>query len=518
MLKHESSSPESSGSTPSPPSSDSPPSSGSSPSPPRSAASPPHELVELSLAPLRRDDDRDGRTQRTVPCAQCRQVRRVCRWVGGQRRCETCERKNLECSGPQRRGKKRDSPVDVPLFPDEDDSDSDDDDDDLPLVSIGPASPNGEWMRLNLSYSLNSHLVNTCTHFSSEMWFGVISLDDFQFRFSQCGGKTGELSKEHELLASVCMLFGVQFTNHSGVLGSRNLAPTFSALHATSELLSLDTLTLGPRRHGPLREVFRVTTHRIEHLDYDSGDLPTRIQRIGLAWMALEPITGAGAGERHAIFGQLVQRALRLRDDPDCVGEAEEQLMFIIEGLALSEHISHEVARVASHARFAGASPKGMWRDAYYVTTLVAFRLFSLSAYHACLLALRRAGADEERFHHNDELLSGELCAATEDHHLIMNRFNPTPMTAYFSLMRLVLTLEPLDHDFLRRWANRFPDHRDQLNRTLYLASFFLPEAVRLITILGGAATPAASPASTVSAYPNSSPSPSPSVASPYSP
>ncbi|GAA6022039.1 hypothetical protein JCM10207_001026 [Rhodosporidiobolus poonsookiae] len=412
MLKQESSSPASSGSTPSPPSSDSPSSSGSSPSPPRSAANPPHELVELSVAPLRRDDDRDGRTQRTVPCAQCRQVRRVCRWIAGQRRCETCERKNLECSGPQRRGKKRDSPADVPFFPDEDNSDSDDDED-LPLVSIGPTSSNGEWMRLNLSYSLNSHLVDTCTHFNSEMWFGVSDFNDFKERFSSCGGKTGELSKEHELLASVCMLFGVQFTNHSGVLGSRNLAPTFSALHTTSELLSLDTLTLGPRRHGPLREVFRVTTDRVEHLDYDSGDLPTRIQRIALAWMALEPITGAGAGERHALFGHLVQRALRLRDDPDCVGEAEEQLVFVIEGLA--------------------------------------------------------------------------------------NRFNPSPVTTYFSVMRLVITLEPL-------------------SRTLYFASFCLPEAVRLIAILGGAETPAASPASTVSAYPNSSPSPSPSVASPYSP
>ncbi|GAA6022041.1 hypothetical protein JCM10207_001027 [Rhodosporidiobolus poonsookiae] len=213
MLKHESSSPETSGSTPSPPSSDSPPSSGSSPSP-----NPPHELVELSLAPLRRDDDRDGRTQRTVPCAQCRQVRRVCRWVAGQRRCETCERKNLECSGPQRRGKTRDSPVDVPFFPDENDSDSDsdDDEDDLPLVSIGPTSLNGRWMRANLSFSLNLHLVEVCVHFAPEIGFGQLDFKTFIATFLRAEGRTAELTPNQKALcASVCTFFGTQFSNHS---------------------------------------------------------------------------------------------------------------------------------------------------------------------------------------------------------------------------------------------------------------------------------------------------------------
>ncbi|GAA6022046.1 hypothetical protein JCM10207_001030 [Rhodosporidiobolus poonsookiae] len=541
MLKHESSSPESSGSTPSPPSSDSPPSSGSSPSPPRSAANPPHELVELSLAPLRRDDDRDGRTQRTVP-----------------------------------RGKTRDPPVDVPFFLDEDDSDSDDDNEDLPLVSIGPTSSNGEWMRLNLSYSLNSHLVETCNHFASDLHFGGLEFSEFMESLHSSGGRIAELSQDQTLLASVCIFFGTQFTNHSSVLGSRNPAPSFRQLRTTSDLVIPKTTSVGPRRHAPLQEVSRLIREQIELLDYEEGDFPTRMQRLALAWMALEPLHGGHASEHHALFGDLARRAVQLLEDLAGGEEHQEQLLYIAQGLAYEEtrrsallgrpsnllqyhlhrifgsptipllvplpeaafssylfehppvrrttsqedicrvydgcdrqlhHVNHvlcftaashladavqyswqrldqlvaflaqEVDAILQHPDFGALALSSRRRAAAHVNTLVQYALFGLSASWACHVALLRIHASDELLVMSEKHLEGQLTVVAQLTHEILDTFPTFLVACYHVAMRVVTCFEPLSVPLLRGWAEEKPEGRDRLLQTLHFASFYLPGA-----------------------------------------
>ncbi|GAA6022051.1 hypothetical protein JCM10207_001032 [Rhodosporidiobolus poonsookiae] len=409
---------------------------------------PPHELVELSLAPLRRDDDRDGRTQRTVP-----------------------------------RGKKRDSPVDVPFFPDEDEDDSDDDDD-LPLVSIGPTSPNGEWMRLNLSYSLNSHLVETCNHFASDLGFGGFELPDFIRLFQSKGGRTAELSPEETLLSSICMFFGAQFTNHSGVLGSRNIAPSFEQVRSTSELLSRDTALVGSRRYAPLREISRLTRERIEAIDHGEGDVTTRMHRIALAWAALEPLHGD-----YAIRGDSALRPPRTTFKPyqleRVLGSPTIPLLCSLpESTFDSFMFQHPPIRPTTPQEDVGRLYDSCDLQLYHVNHVLCFTaasnladavrysfnlgafaqfgLFGISASWACHVALLRIHATEEILAASELHLKKQLTAAVELAYHVLNRFPTYLIACYNVTMRTVTVLEPLSVPLLRDWAHENFEGRKQ--------------------------------------------------------
>jgi hypothetical protein len=66
----------------------------------RSLPSPPDEVLQVALK--QRKSSHPDKQQRTIPCQQCRSIRRVCKWVEGSRECERCLKNALVCSGPKR--------------------------------------------------------------------------------------------------------------------------------------------------------------------------------------------------------------------------------------------------------------------------------------------------------------------------------------------------------------------------------------------------------------------------------
>ncbi|GAA5863750.1 hypothetical protein JCM8547_006054 [Rhodosporidiobolus lusitaniae] len=311
-------SPHSTGTTPSPLSNGAGSSSSDSPSPPRSSASPPDALRQLSLAGPSRGR-KDGKQERTVPCAQCRKSRRVCRWLQDSRECERCRKLGLTCSGPQRRGRAAldDFSTDSALSAPEE-----------PVVSL------------------------TCQLVEKDMFFATIGFDDFGQRISSSRGRTDELSSDLELLASIHFFFGAQFTSHSGILGSDLAIPGLEVVEKPEDITKLPTVLVGRLRHAPVESVADLILERVEALSISQGDLTAAINRLGLAWMAVEPLHGDQAREKQRLLGMLAQDGLPLLDHPDREGEAEEFLLFVLKGIVRDE-MRHSVV---SHTRLFGTS------------------------------------------------------------------------------------------------------------------------------------------------------------------
>ncbi|GAA5863773.1 hypothetical protein JCM8547_006061 [Rhodosporidiobolus lusitaniae] len=297
-------SPHSTGTIPSPLSNGAGSSLSDSPSPPRSSASPPDALQQLSLAGSSRGR-KDGKQERTVPCAQCRKIRRVCRWLQ-DRECERCRKLGLTCSGPQRRGRAA-----LDDFLEEVDSVERDD------VVLSPSSPATTWARRSFSYSLTQHLVETCMQFAQSMPFGGINLSDFIQGVYASAGKTSELSSDHE-----------------AILGTTTPAPHLSLTTSPTDIHSLDTPAIGSLRQSPLSTVAQLIIERVERFDFRQAYLQTAVDRLYLSWIALEPLYGTGVEEeRHAVLGELVRIGVELLDHNECEGEVGGQLLFILQGL-----------------------------------------------------------------------------------------------------------------------------------------------------------------------------------------
>jgi hypothetical protein len=49
-----------------------------------------------------KEDQQRSEKQRTVPCEQCRKIRRACKWVDNFEVCERCWRSGRVCTGPSR--------------------------------------------------------------------------------------------------------------------------------------------------------------------------------------------------------------------------------------------------------------------------------------------------------------------------------------------------------------------------------------------------------------------------------
>ncbi|GAA5824965.1 hypothetical protein JCM10212_001541 [Sporobolomyces blumeae] len=90
-----------------------------------------------------------GPPKRTTPCDRCRQVRRACKWNEGSKSCVRCSEAGIACSGPRRRSQPAHEMI-VSVAARRQ----------LPVVEIGPSSPESRWSTLHLSYSLQYHLVD----------------------------------------------------------------------------------------------------------------------------------------------------------------------------------------------------------------------------------------------------------------------------------------------------------------------------------------------------------------------
>jgi hypothetical protein len=141
------------------------------------------DLKSSTTLPLPLEEDRRDQQQvdkqRTVPCEQCRKIRRACKWIEREGKLETCERcrtTGKQCSGPTRyvecsiidRVRRltwivnrivRRSPstleVQVQFPPARQRQPT------KRTASIGPSSPEARWSTLHLSYSLKYHLVES---------------------------------------------------------------------------------------------------------------------------------------------------------------------------------------------------------------------------------------------------------------------------------------------------------------------------------------------------------------------
>ncbi|GAA6064753.1 hypothetical protein JCM10212_002672 [Sporobolomyces blumeae] len=123
--------------------------------------SPPLDLCE------RVEDDKpivEGPSKRTTPCERCRQVRRACRWDEGSKSCVRCSEAGIACSGPKRRSKPAHEMIVSVAARCE-----------LPVVEIGPSSPESRWSTLHLSYSLQYHLVEAAIDLlGNSIDFGIV--------------------------------------------------------------------------------------------------------------------------------------------------------------------------------------------------------------------------------------------------------------------------------------------------------------------------------------------------------
>ncbi|GAA5863776.1 hypothetical protein JCM8547_006062 [Rhodosporidiobolus lusitaniae] len=525
-----------------------------SPSPPRhSSASPPDALQQLSLAGPSRGH-KDGKQERTVPCAQCRKIRRVCRWLQ-DRECERCRKLGLTCSGPQ----------------------------------------SAIWMDTQLSYSLTLHLVETCRNVASSMPFMGVSLEEFGDRVGHSGGRTDELKPEQELMAAIYMFFGTQFTNHSGIFGTQVDVPSLDSLSLSSDLTPHTSLSVALHRRIPLESVSKLVVERVEALDLSEGTPSEIAERILLSWVALSPLQGDVDEDRHRLLGELAFKAMRILEELDGEEEAAAMLDFALRGLitdevrqstvrgvpscfkpedasrifgfsagppklcsypdsvfteflldpnpvpissprpdlenaydscetflhylnhqlafapqsrivaaveyclrgldALVDYLSHEVTRVLDHPDYAKLPREHQIpRPDGVVSNFVLYRLSAFETLFATQVALNAAGAPYDLIEDGRRRVFEELNDLTDLVSLMLSMLEERPIQAYFVSHRLTMAVDLYRDAYLPEWAATSPNKRDKLLDVFRFAGFAIPQAACLVTILEQAPSPSSPP------------------------
>ncbi|GAA6042987.1 hypothetical protein JCM8097_003871 [Rhodosporidiobolus ruineniae] len=270
------------------------------PSPPCSSSTPPDELVQLSRVGARETVVQDERSHRTVPCAQCRRIRRVCRWVEGERSCERCLKKGGECSGPQPRGKTRlddfledlVSAVKVEELDDGDEGEQQQ----QHVVDIGPTSTSARWMRTHQGYALNHHLVETCLSRTSCTFFGGMDIDEFKDRYYSAAGRNDELNPNLELLALGFAVVGTQLSDHTAIVGA-----SFSATPTD----------IGFRRQAPLLQLLESIVDRAEPDRQPQLTSPEAVDRLVLLLVALDYLHLPAFGlTRHRLLSAAIRSTI----------------------------------------------------------------------------------------------------------------------------------------------------------------------------------------------------------------
>ncbi|GAA5917000.1 hypothetical protein JCM6882_001298, partial [Rhodosporidiobolus microsporus] len=179
----------------------------------------------------------------------------------------------------------------------------------LELVAIGPSSSTEGWNRTHLSYALTHHLVEVCIKLSRAMTFPGVDVTDFQARFYWNRGRTSELS-----------------LNHEAILGAPSAAP------------ESDANMLGLVRHAPLLDIINQIGDRLEDDRRLELDTASAIDRLGLAWMALEQLHMPEHGiARHRLLGETIIQGMALLERADCPESSREMAGMYLQGLAREE-------------------------------------------------------------------------------------------------------------------------------------------------------------------------------------
>jgi hypothetical protein len=153
-----------------------------------------------------------------------------------------------------------------------------------------------------------------------------------------------------QLVASIYMYFGTQFTNHSvsilflpctstltlhlqGILGAGVVVPSYTLLKETSELDKVSEKPIAHLRHQSLSSVKQLMLDRVEQLDIMGGTADEGAERLLLSWMALDALTLTEDGPRHDLLGELVHLGRRLAESSDLGNNAAGMLDFALQGL-----------------------------------------------------------------------------------------------------------------------------------------------------------------------------------------
>ncbi|GAA5820245.1 hypothetical protein JCM10212_000770 [Sporobolomyces blumeae] len=162
----------------------------------------------------------EGPPKRTTPCERCRQVRRACRWDEGSKSCVRCSEAGIACSGPKRRPRPAHEMIVSVAARRE-----------LPVVEIGPSSPESRWSTLHLSYSLQYQLVEAAFDLlGTSIDFGIVDYPNFVARFRLAQGRHDEFDAIDQLFATAQMAVAGHFTTHSAFLRSAKAVPTLESL------------------------------------------------------------------------------------------------------------------------------------------------------------------------------------------------------------------------------------------------------------------------------------------------
>ncbi|GAA5821298.1 hypothetical protein JCM10212_006414, partial [Sporobolomyces blumeae] len=177
-------------------------------SPPSSSGSTPPSDLSLSPEhgqPTGTKTETKAVLKRTTPCERCRQVRRACRWDEGSKSCVRCSEAGIACSGPRRRSRPAHEMIVSVAARRE-----------LPVVEIGPSSPESRWSTVHLSYSLQYHLVDAAIDLlGTSCTFGTFDLQSFIARYRLAQGRHEAFDEIDQLFALSQMAVAGRFTNHS---------------------------------------------------------------------------------------------------------------------------------------------------------------------------------------------------------------------------------------------------------------------------------------------------------------
>ncbi|GAA6042985.1 hypothetical protein JCM8097_003870 [Rhodosporidiobolus ruineniae] len=422
------------------------------PSPPRSSSTSPDELVQLSRVGARETGVQDERSHRTVPCAQCRRIRRVCRWVAGERSCDRCLKKGSECSGPQPRGKTRlddflgdlVSAVKIEELPNGEEDEQEQQQ--QQVVNIGPSSTSARWMRTHQGYALNYHLVETCLASSHGMGFGGIDIDDFEGLFEQYAGRTDELSPNHELMSLYCMVLGAQITDHTRkeIRQSLELGAPSSVVNAAADVwLPTEETRVATL---PLAEPYKITyfnalVSSYDHLDYVLVFAP---------------------GAKVELAVEYVWRQLD----------------------SLAEQLDRDFNQIYRHPRFS-TTPHYILegRTGPFLCSILQYEAQHLAVLYSCHLLLEAAAAPAIAMDYSSTKISVELTRfAQKIGHL--PEIPDLPIIHHLTVTQLALTLDLYRRTFLLTWSREHPTERDMYIAALKVGSANLPEAARLVQLL----------------------------------
>ncbi|GJN94761.1 hypothetical protein Rhopal_007853-T1 [Rhodotorula paludigena] len=481
--------------------------------------------------------------QRTVPCADCRRVRRTCQWLeDGSGQCRRCRDKGIRCSGPVRRRRRPDNEVVAAAFALATGQ--------TPEGPLSPTSSSARWTTLHLSYALCCHLVDSCKPVEAQLVFSRHSLSGISRDLNRARGRLEELAWDVE-----------------AILGAPDVAPAYTSLAAPTHVFLHDPVTVGQTRHAALSRIAALALARLASAPgASSGALPLAdaVNRLLLTLMILDGLPNQFAEERREMYGRAVREGCALRREKGCVGETREQLEWVLSNMIrpdfdaplpvltneqlaaicfdtsigdltpsffltwhdalcaysetlhytlayaplsrlpsairycwkrhadLHDHLLEHLPRVLHHPQYI-AEPAKYYRVANFADHVCKFYLEALRPLSGAYSALFRCNAPHSMVAEGRELVYTALSTATD---LLDTAFSLhfEKVRSYWLAFPLTDAFEPFRRDLLPAWAAQDPHRGDRLLHHMRFASFFSSEAARLARDLEKVVTPVSPP------------------------